>query len=231
MLVNHNTQLGTATKYVKTTIENLNDDFVSISDWMAVNKLSLSKSKAEYIHIGSHQKLKQCNSDEQRRIGDTAIQRVIATKSLGIMVDETLNWHSHTYLIKVNKGLQVLKQLRDLMYMGSLVTVYKTFIQPRFDYCPQVWGCLGITLQNHLQRLQNRSVRIITKCGYEFRSADILKRLDLFTQVSEEITIMYYYASGIYTSHESDTCINSGFFPSPSLSSSLFSVIVRSLTI
>ena len=41
-------------------------------------------------------------------------------------------------------------------------------------------GCLGITLQNHLQRLQNRAVRIITK-RYEFRSADILKELDLPT--------------------------------------------------
>ena len=97
------------------------------------------------------------------------------------MIDETLTWHSNTDLItkKVNRGLHVLKRLRDLVDMGTLVTVYKTLIQPHFDYCSQVWGCLGITLQNHLQRLQNRAVRIITKRGYEFRSADILKELDL----------------------------------------------------
>ena len=67
------------------------------------------------------------------------------------------------------------------MDKGTLVTVYKTLIQPHFDYCSQVWGCLAITLQNRLQRLQNRAVRIITKRGYKFRSADILKELDLPT--------------------------------------------------
>ena len=79
----------------------------------------------------------------------------------------------------MNKGLYVLRRLRDLVDVRTLVTVYKTLIQPQFDYCSQVWGCLGITLQNHLQRLQNSAARNITKRGYEFRSADILKELDL----------------------------------------------------
>ena len=46
------TQLGTATKDVKTTIEILSDDLANISVWMAANKLSLNKSKTEYILIG-----------------------------------------------------------------------------------------------------------------------------------------------------------------------------------
>jgi hypothetical protein len=93
----------------------------------------------------------------------------------------TIPWHSQTDLItkKVNKGLYVLRRLRDFVDVRTLVTVYKTLIQPYFDYCSQVWGCLGITLQNQLQRLQNRAARIITKRGYEFRSVDILKELDL----------------------------------------------------
>ena len=58
------------------------------------------------------------------------------------MIDETLTWHSNTDLItkKVNRGLHVLKRLRDLVDMGTLVTVYKTLIQPHFDYCSQVYG-------------------------------------------------------------------------------------------
>ena len=34
-------------------------------------------------------------------------------------------------------------------------------------------------MQNNLQRLQNRAVRIITKRGYDYRSADILDDLEL----------------------------------------------------
>ena len=46
------TQLGTATKDVKATIEILSDDFANISVRMAANKLSLNKSKTEYMLIG-----------------------------------------------------------------------------------------------------------------------------------------------------------------------------------
>ena len=67
------------------------------------------------------------------------------------------------------------------MELETLLTVYKTLIQPHFDYCSQVWGCLGTTLQDKLQKLQNRAVRIIAKRGYEYRSADILNELGLST--------------------------------------------------
>ena len=64
----------------------------------------------------------------QIEIGDTFMERVTATKSLGIMIDKTFTRHSNTDLItkKVNKGLYVLKRLRDLVDMGTLMTAYKT---------------------------------------------------------------------------------------------------------
>mgnify|MGYP002803872919 FL=1 len=51
--------------------------------------------------------------------------------------------------------------------------------QPYFQYCSQVWGGLGSTLSDKLQRLQNRAVRIITKCGYDVRSHILLQNLNL----------------------------------------------------
>ena len=98
-----------------------------------------------------------------------------------MMIDETLTWHSHVDLItkKVNKGFHVLRRLHDFADLKTLDMVYKTLIEPHFDYCSQIWGCLGVTMQNKLQCLQNRAVRIITKCGYDYRSADILDDLEL----------------------------------------------------
>ena len=52
--------------------------------------------------------------------------------------------------------------------------VFKSIVQPYFDYCAQVWGSLGRT-SNKLQRVQNRSVRIISHQGYNVRSDEILK--------------------------------------------------------
>ena len=89
------TQIGVAGKDPKT----LNSDLTNISDWMAANKLSLNKSKTEYMIIGSHQNLKKWNSDFRIVICNTPIKRVSTTKSLGVMIDETLTWHSQVDLI------------------------------------------------------------------------------------------------------------------------------------
>ena len=148
---------------------------------MVANKLSLNASKTECMLIGSHKKLQQNRNDFLIEINKAPIECVNVSKSLGVMIDETLIWHCHVDLItkKVNSGLYVLKRLRDLVDVETLLAVYKTLIQLHFDYCSQAWDCLGTTLQNKLQRLQNKAVRIITKRGYEYRSADILNELGL----------------------------------------------------
>jgi hypothetical protein len=83
------TQIGVAGKDPKSITKTLNSDLTNISDWMAANKLSLNKSKTEYMIIGSHQNLKKSNSDFQIVIGNMPIKRVSTTKSLGVMIDET----------------------------------------------------------------------------------------------------------------------------------------------
>ena len=91
------------------------------------------------------------------------IKRVSTSKSLGVMIDENLTWHSQVDLItkKVNKSFYVLRRLREFVELKTLVAAYKSLVQPHFDYCSQIWGCLGITLQNKLQRLQNRAYALL----------------------------------------------------------------------
>ena len=84
------TQIGTARKDIKSITETLNSELENISDWMAANKLSLNKSKTEYVTIGSHKKIERCNSDCLIKIGNMPIKRVSASKSLGVMIDQNL---------------------------------------------------------------------------------------------------------------------------------------------
>ena len=53
--------------------------------------------------------------------------------------------------------------------------MYDALVAPYFDYCSEVWGCMGKGLCDRLQRLQNRAGRIITFCDYNRRSVDILQ--------------------------------------------------------
>jgi hypothetical protein len=53
-----------------------------------------------------------------------------------------------------------------------------SLIQPHFDYCSSVWGNLGKVLGCKLQKLQNRTARIIAGSDYNVRSAQILNSLN-----------------------------------------------------
>ena len=63
---------------------------------------------------------------------------------------------------KVNRSISGLKQARDYAPLYVLNTIYKSLIQPVFDYCDVVWDNLDQGLATKLQKLQNRAARIIT---------------------------------------------------------------------
>ena len=170
------TQIYTSSSNIDSIANTLNEDLANVSDWMRANKLSLNASKTEYMVIGSHKRRHQTRGGPPITLGDNKIKRVKVTKSLGLMIDETLTWDEQVTLIrkKVNKGLNVMRRLRDFFDIKILTTVYQTLVQPYFDHFSQVWGGFGTTLCDKLQRLQNRAVRIITKSGYEVRSVNLL---------------------------------------------------------
>ena len=65
---------------------------MNISDWMVANKLSLNASKTECMLIGSHKKLQQNRNDFLIEIDKAPIECVNVSKSLGVMIDETLRF-------------------------------------------------------------------------------------------------------------------------------------------
>ena len=103
----------------------LNNDLVhvNISAWMVANKLSHNASKTECMLIGSHKKLQQNRNDFLIETDNAPIECVNVSKSLGVMIDENLTWHCHVDLItkKVNSGLCVLKRLRTLLDVETLL--------------------------------------------------------------------------------------------------------------
>ena len=131
--------------------------------------------------MGSKKRLNQLISDPTIYVGDFNIKRVKKTKSLGLNIDESLSWNAQINHIttKVTSAIASLRQVRDTVDFSTLVVMYKSLIQPFFDYCAQIWGCLGGTLLNKLQKLQNRAFRIITRESYTARSIDILSKVNI----------------------------------------------------
>jgi len=64
----------------------------NITEWIRLNKLSPNPSKTEYMIIGHPMKAKGTNTPTELELITKEIKRVSNTKSLGVMVDEYLNW-------------------------------------------------------------------------------------------------------------------------------------------
>ena len=62
---------------------NLNHDLSNISDWLVANKLTLNKSKTEFIVIVSRRRLRILDRSPALAIDNSPISQVVSTKSLG----------------------------------------------------------------------------------------------------------------------------------------------------
>ena len=191
------TQITTSNSDISVISENLNADLLNVSTWMSANKLTLNNNKTEFMVIGSNRRLGQIEQEPSICVGGVEIKKVNVAKSLGLMIDDTLSWSAQIDKItkKVNSGLSIIRKLRDIVDYNTLIIIYKSIIQPHFDYCSQVWGCLGKVLSDKLQRLQNRAFRIISREGYETRSNDILNKagfFDLQTRREQQLAVVMY---------------------------------------
>ena len=91
------------------------------------------------------------------------------TKSLGLQIDERLTWARHVENVskKIASAIGALNRVRQFIGTDTALKIYIALIQPYFDYCSAVWDGLNITLNDKLQKLQNRAARIITKSRYD----------------------------------------------------------------
>ena len=91
------------------------------------------------------------------------------------------DWHLIPIEIckKICSGIGALRRIKPFVPQCSLVTLYKSLIQPYFDYCAPIWDTCDKFLKDKLQILQNRAARVITGTRYEdrIRSSDLLKGL------------------------------------------------------
>lgn len=186
----------------------LNWDIENLHTWLCANKLSANATETEFITIASNYRLKQFIADPKIKLGNKAIKQVSKAKLLGVLVDEKLSWDDHVnekIIPKVLRGLRMLRELRNILSLPQLVSLYNALITPYFDYCSTVWGNCGTVLSNKLQKLQNRAAPIITTSRYEIRSTEILSTLNWCNlqtrRIQQKCTLMYKIINGISPSY------------------------------
>ena len=160
-------------------ITKLNVDLERVHQWLLANRLTLNKEKTEYMIIGSRQRLAKIENEQELKLGETNINRVKCSKTLGVIVDEQLTWKNQIESIvnKASKGIGMIRRMKKYVPATVLENVYKAIVLPYFDYCSLVWENCSVYLQDKLQKMQNRAARVITGKPYDTRISDMLNEL------------------------------------------------------
>ena len=134
---------------LKTMATVINEELIRVQEWLNCNKLSLNVLKTHCMIFTSRNK---CINDVDIRIKDSHIDRVYATKFLGIQIDAQLSWKKHIEYThkKLSKCVGILAKARRKLHKSSLLTLYYSFAFPNFIYCTHVGGN---TYQTNLKSL------------------------------------------------------------------------------
>jgi len=153
---------------------NLNDELVSVSNWMKANKLSINKSKTKAMIFHAPQRRVQIPTI---KIEDSVIEFVNEFNFLGMMLHRHLNWKAHRDLIskKLSKTVGILHRLKNILPLCALLHIYNSLVLSHLNYGALLWGwqCQNIFI------LQKKAVRALTNSKYNCHTHGLFIKLNL----------------------------------------------------
>ena len=100
---------------------------------------------------------------EMLKLTNWDVKRVNKAKSLGVVIDERLNWEEQFRCAKgkIIGGLAAPKRLTNVIPQSQLCNIYYALIESHL-YAEVIWGSLSKTKIAGLQRLQDWACSITT---------------------------------------------------------------------
>ena len=150
----------------------INNELNKINNWLKANKLSLNVKKTKFMIFRKPQKKVEI---PVLHIGGENIDCVNNFNFLGIVLNEHLNWHSHTTKIanKICKIIGILNKLKHILPQQILSTIYTSLITPHVNYGILLWGHEA----TRIYKLQKKAIRTISKSKYNAHTEPIFKKL------------------------------------------------------
>jgi hypothetical protein len=159
----------------------INDEMISISKWLYVNKLTLNAKKCKSILFGTPQLF---NARKPLPLSITVnnqrIEDVENYKYLGLHLDCHMSYSVHIEKTcnKLKMRLGVLKMLRKILDMKTCITLYNALALPIFDYCNIMYMNASATQTSKLQVIQNKFARSILFAHNRSHSIELLRAMN-----------------------------------------------------
>ena len=130
------TSLFTIVKDENKSANVLNNDLSLISEWAFNWKMLFNPDPTKPAQEVLFSRKKKTLYHPALSLNNIQVKRASSQKHLGLILDEKLNFKQHieSAIVKINKGVAVIKKLRYSLPRKSLITIYKAFLRPLTDY-------------------------------------------------------------------------------------------------
>lgn len=159
--------------------------------WLSSNLLTLNAQKTNYICFTINKKtqpksdlnIKIHNCDASETCSCPTIEKLSATKYLGVQIDENLTWYVHLDLIsnRIRKFIWIFKKLRHVASQPLLNKIYVALAQSVASYCIPVWGGATKTKLLEVEKAQRALLKVMYFKPYRFPTERLYMSCDLLT--------------------------------------------------
>ena len=143
-------------------ISNLEKSINSLLNWFRENYM---KANADKCHL-------LVSSDESctAKIEDFSIKNSTEKKLSGLKLDSNLSFESHITSLckKASQKLHALARISHYMDLNKRMNLMKAFITSQFSYCPLIWMFHSRNLNNKINRIHQRALRLVYQNNLTF---------------------------------------------------------------
>ena len=136
-------------------IHSLEHDSMMFSQWFSDNQVKANISKC---HLLVNKKNKVTI-----RIGGMEIKNSEYEMLLGIKVDTKLNFNEHLndIISKASRKVNALSRVMPYMNLSKKKKLVSSFFNSQFNYCPLIWMFHSRIINNKINRLHERCLRLL----------------------------------------------------------------------
>ena len=145
---------------LENVISRLESDSKVIIEWFRNNCMKLNEDKCHFMIFGEI-----TNQEVSINIGSCTVKNSKGEKLLGILIDANLSFEKHISNIcqKAGNKLFALSRMSDYLGTDKLRLLMRAFVTSQFQYCPLVWMFHSRKMNNKINRLHERALRIAYK--------------------------------------------------------------------
>ena len=168
-------------------ISNLEKSTNSLLNWFRENHM---KANADKCHL-----LVSSNESCTAKIEDFSIKNSTEEKLLGVKFDSNLSFENHVTSLckKTSQKLHALARISHYMDLNKRRNLMKAFITSQFSHCPLIWMFHSRSLNNKINRIHERALRLVYQNNLSFSEL-----LDLDNSVAVHQKNLQVFVTEIY---------------------------------